>query len=639
MEKISLDLFLEYSFLSDLTVYKDSLLFHEYRQDRLSNDYVVKVHKLDLKTKEDAALTKWSKRNSFCVLDAGLYFKEYDKELRQTVFRKFDEDSTFTISLQVLNIEDLDDENYLILALIDKRDADYDKYDGAKKAEVKEREALDSDYVIFDEYPFFFNGEGIINYQRHALFLVKKGDFSVTRLTPATMDVESYDHDDQMVVYSGIDYDTFKGKWSKVYKIDLKEKTTSTIFDGVMQIGRVFLDDEDIVVIGTFAKDYGAIESNKFYVLKDEQMELVVDSEFSLYQSVGSDCRYGRLRNFYKAKDGAYLITACEGDGIVLKYHKRTLDVAMPISGTADDLVVIDDKLYVIAMKEQKLQEVYDETLEQLTFINEEILKDKYVARPEKLILEKPQPVTGWVLYPKDYDPSKKYPCILDIHGGPKCAYGEVFYHEMQYWASEGYFVIYCNPRGSDGYGNAFADLRHNYGRIDYEDLMDFVDRAIADYPIDPERLAVTGGSYGGYMTNWIIGHTDRFKAAASQRSISNWISMVCASDYGIDFPIEQEFDDLYDCQAELWDMSPLKYANKVKTPTLFIHSTEDYRCPIPEGIQMYTVLKCRGVDTRLVAFIGENHELSRSGKPLHRLRRLKEISEWLFSHLNKGGA
>ena len=205
----------------------------------------------------------------------------------------------------------------------------------------------------------------------------------------------------------------------------------------------------------------------------------------------------------------------------------------------------------------------------------------------------------------------------------------------MQYWANLGYFVFFCNPRGSDGKGNKFADLRRNFGKIDYEDLMDFVDEVLKQYPnIDSDRLGVTGGSYGGYMTNWIIGHTDRFKAAASQRSISNWITEVCASDYGIDFPIEQEFDDINNCQEELWDMSPLKYANNAVTPTLFIQSTEDYRCPICEAIQMYTVLKCRGVESKLVGFKGENHELSRSGKPLHRSKRLFEITNWMEIHL-----
>lgn len=141
--------------------------------------------------------------------------------------------------------------------------------------------------------------------------------------------------------------------------------------------------------------------------------------------------------------------------------------------------------------------------------------------------------VEGWVLLPKDFDPSKSYPAVLDIHGGPKTVYGPVFYHEMQLWANRGYFVFFCNPIGSDGRGNRFADIRGHYGETDYRNLMDFTDAVLARYPqIDRKRLAVTGGSYGGFMTNWIIGHTDRFACAASQRSISNWLSFYGVSDH-----------------------------------------------------------------------------------------------------------
>ncbi|MBR4484111.1 MAG: S9 family peptidase [Erysipelotrichaceae bacterium] len=240
-------------------------------------------------------------------------------------------------------------------------------------------------------------------------------------------------------------------------------------------------------------------------------------------------------------------------------------------------------------------------------------------------------------LKPIDYDPKKKYPAILDIHGGPRCAYGPIYMHEMQMWASEGYFVFFCNPRGSDGRGNAFGDLRRKFGTIDYEDLMDFTDLVLESYPqIDKDRVGVTGGSYGGYMTNWIVGHTDRFKAAATQRSISNWITEVTISDYGIDFPIEMEFENVRACEKELWDISPLKYVNNVKTPILFIHSSEDYRCTLPEAVQFYTPIKINGVDTKLVIFKGENHELSRNGKPLYRLKRLDEITDWLNKYLKR---
>ncbi|MBQ1826529.1 MAG: S9 family peptidase, partial [Erysipelotrichaceae bacterium] len=144
---------------------------------------------------------------------------------------------------------------------------------------------------------------------------------------------------------------------------------------------------------------------------------------------------------------------------------------------------------------------------------------------------------------------------------------------------------------------------------------------------------AVTGGSYGGFMTNWIIGHTNRFCCAASQRSISNWMSMMLASDYGLDVPFEMGFEDIHNCTKEIWRVSPLQYANNCTTPTLFIHSFEDYRCPYPEGLQMFTAIRALGVEARMCLFKGENHELSRGGKPKHRSRRLKEITEWIINH------
>ncbi|MFN4190768.1 MAG: alpha/beta hydrolase family protein, partial [Pseudothermotoga sp.] len=169
----------------------------------------------------------------------------------------------------------------------------------------------------------------------------------------------------------------------------------------------------------------------------------------------------------------------------------------------------------------------------------------------------------------------------------------------------------------------------------DYEDLMNFVDESIKRFSfIDEERMGVTGGSYGGYMTNWIIGQTDRFRAAVSQRSIANWISKFGTTDIGYFFVPDQHLGTPWSDFEKLWWHSPMKYANCVKTPTLFIHSDEDYRCWLAEAIQMFTSLKYHGVDSKLVIFKGENHELSRSGKPKHRLRRLKEITDWFNKYL-----
>lgn len=269
-----------------------------------------------------------------------------------------------------------------------------------------------------------------------------------------------------------------------------------------------------------------------------------------------------------------------------------------------------------------------------VTHFNDAMLRGKYVAQPDPLNLTAgDHEVHGFILKPMGFEAGKKYPVIFDIHGGPKTVYGPVFYHEMQYWASRGYFVIFCNPTGSDGRG-AFMDIRGKYGTVDFDDLMAFCDAALAKYPeMDADNLFETGGSYGGFMTNWIIGHTDRFRACASQRSISNWTSFYGVSDIGPDFSEDQCGSTIWPDVEKFWWHSPMKYADQVKTPTLFLHSFEDYRCPVDQGYQMYSALVAHGVESRLVLFRGENHELSRSGKPKHRIRRLNEITGWFEQH------
>ncbi len=644
MKQLKRETLFDYSYLSDLKIdsKKEKLIYIETKAEVHKNDYQQFLHVYDLKHETDAVIKKDKRTANFMINDV-LYFVGSDEKDSSvhTLIRKVDlngkELECFKLPCALSSLRDFDEENFLALISIDRNYPNYHHATNEERKLVDEKKQSDEDYVVFDEYPFFFNGAGIINGQRNRLVLINKKTYQITDLTPATMDVESFDVNGRNIIYSGIDFETFKGKWSWVYQVNADTLKTEVLFKETMQINRVFVYQEKIMVIGTFAKEYGAMEAGKFYELKDGKMNLVLDNEFSFYNSVGSDCRYGKLKNYDKVNGEVYFIATEKSKAVLLKYDPKGLTHVVDFEGTIDDFALGHDCIYGIAMKDQKTQEIVkivkDEVIPLTSF--SKLLGEYYVAKPEKLVLKKESPIDGWVLKPKDFDPNKKYPAILDIHGGPKTAYGELFYHEMQVWANEGYFVMYCNPRGSDGKGNEFADLRKNFGKIDYEDIMDFVDLVLSEYPnIDSDRLGVTGGSYGGYMTNWIIGHTDRFKAAASQRSISNWITEVCASDYGIDFPIEQEFDDLYHCEKELWEMSPLKYSNEAVTPTLFIHSIEDYRCPIDEAIQYYTVLKCRGIETRLVGFKGENHELSRSGKPLHRLRRLNEITNWMDSHL-----
>ncbi len=246
--------------------------------------------------------------------------------------------------------------------------------------------------------------------------------------------------------------------------------------------------------------------------------------------------------------------------------------------------------------------------------------------------------VPGWYLPPINAQSKRDYPVILYVHGGPGANYGETFFHELQFHASEGYGVVAINPRGSTSYGEDFQrGVIGHYGEGDYADLMNGLDHVLElDPKIDRQRLYVTGGSYGGFMTNWIEGHTDRFKAAVTQRSIANWISMYGTSDIGYYFlPWELTGEQTMKATnlKPLWDASPLKYVGNVKTPTLILHSERDFRCPIGQGEEWYTSLKLNGVETKMVRFPGENHDLSRIGLPSLRVERMQRIHDWFEAH------
>ena len=245
--------------------------------------------------------------------------------------------------------------------------------------------------------------------------------------------------------------------------------------------------------------------------------------------------------------------------------------------------------------------------------------------------------IDGFVMKPVGYEPGKRYPGILHIHGGPKMVFGPGFHHEMQLWAASGFFVCYCNPRGSCGKGNAFADLQGKYGEVDFRDLMEFTDEVLRRYPeIDADRMGVAGGSYGGFMTNWVIGHTDRFRCAVSQRSIANYVGDYLLSDIGYYYVPDQQLGTIWEHPERLWKASPLTYADRVKTPTLFIHADKDYRCTLANGLEMFAALKLHGVESKLCMFYGENHDLSREGKPSNRISRLSEILHWMEEHLKE---
>lgn len=302
-----------------------------------------------------------------------------------------------------------------------------------------------------------------------------------------------------------------------------------------------------------------------------------------------------------------------------------------------------DGKTAIIAVSdpvnpgELAVQDISSGSRNALTSFNGEFLGEHELVKPEPIVYKGPKDwdVHGWIMKPAGFEEGQKYPLITEIHGGPHTMYANSFFHEMQLLAAKGYGVLYVNPRGSHGYSQEFVDaVRGDYGNGDYEDIMAGVDYALehCDW-IDPDRLGVTGGSYGGFMTNWIVGHTDRFKSAVTQRSISNWISFFGVSDIGYYFSEWQHRAVMDDVEA-LWDISPLKYAADVKTPLLILHSENDFRCPIEQAEQLFITLKHMGKETEFVRFPNADHNLSRAGLPNLRIERLGEITGWFEKYL-----
>lgn len=275
--------------------------------------------------------------------------------------------------------------------------------------------------------------------------------------------------------------------------------------------------------------------------------------------------------------------------------------------------------------------------LQQLTYTNEKFVNEVCLASVEEIQFKTKDQwdIHGWMMKPADFQEGQKYPLILEIHGGPHMMYANTYFHEFQVLAAAGFAVLYVNPRGSQGYGQSFVDaVRGDYGGRDYEDLMEAVDFALERFTfIDENRLGVTGGSYGGFMTNWIVGHTNRFKAAVTQRSISNWISFYGVSDIGYYFSEWQIKSDLNDVET-LWKHSPLAYVHNVQTPLLILHSEKDFRCPIEQAEQLFIALKRQQKKTKFIRFPESNHELSRSGKPSLRISRLNHILNWFREYI-----
>jgi len=333
----------------------------------------------------------------------------------------------------------------------------------------------------------------------------------------------------------------------------------------------------------------------------------------------------GDVRLYYASLDGAIYPASPEGEHV---YSYAVAKDGLFVLMTVSNPTFVGELFYYEMMTGER---------KQLTNFNDALLQEIELVEPQTIQFKGANDwdVHGWLMKPTTYAEGNKYPLIVEIHGGPHAMYANTFFHEMQLLAAQGYGVLYVNPRGSHGYSQDFVNaVRGDYGGGDYHDILAGLDSVINEHEwIDALRLGVTGGSYGGFMTNWIVSHTNRFKAAVTQRSISNWVSFFGVSDIGYYFTEWQIAEDVTDIE-KLWHHSPLKYAKNIETPLLILHSEKDFRCPIEQAEQLFVTLKTQGKEVGFVRFPNSNHNLSRTGNPHLRIARLYQITEWFKKYL-----
>jgi len=314
------------------------------------------------------------------------------------------------------------------------------------------------------------------------------------------------------------------------------------------------------------------------------------------------------------------------------------------ISGAAGALAAGSEHLYFTYEEPTAAPEVFalpydageETTPEKLTAFNADLMRDLDVQPYERIQYSGPDglEIEGFVCFPPNFDPAEKYPLVLYIHGGPHGAYGNTFSVEVQARAAGDRIILLTNPRGSGGYGQEFMRACvGDWGGKDYEDIMLGVDEMVGRGIVDTDRMAVTGISYGGYMTNWTVTHTDRFACAITEMCVSNLLSFYGTSDIGTHFLEAEIPGSPWESPENLWNHSPIKYIEECSTPTMVIHGDADWRCPIEQGEQVFASLKRRGVDTAMVRFPGCSHVFSRIGSPSQRKKRFRVMEAWLMRY------
>ena len=671
-QPITSDFFKEYTNVRELKYNgKSHFTFLQDSIDIPGDKYISNLYVYDITTNTASQLTddgkahihQWLDEEHLIIAQAT---DEEDKALQEkgiplVVFQKFNvRTKTYTPLFKafknVYKFNRIANDRYILLAsenpmrdaYLEEADGDWDKY-----LEIVERE---SNYFVADEAPFWTDAGGYSNKERGRLYLYDHGQ--LTRLTNddfSVFDMDSYQ--DQYGIFYGVDSGGMQRTEGKVYRIDYDTCNITAIDDSNDYIYTKVqaVDEHHILLCRNDRKFYGEYQNEYIDILDMRTGEYTrnnQNADYHLYDNVVNDVGYlsGWLNKIAVTEEGIIFIALDGGSSKLFRTKAGDDSLAKTLTkaeGKILDYFLFDgadgrQKIFLSAVRGLGGGEFYildaetgEET--QLTHRNAHIEESFDFPTLEACHFTNSDGIEihGWVVRPASFDPAKKYPAILFIHGGPGAAYGPVVSHDMFLMAQHGYAAFYCNPRGSEGRGREFADTRRKWGDIDYRDFMEFTDVVLERNPwIDQSRLGVTGGSYGGIMTNWIVSHTDRFKAAISDRSVSNLISDYGLADIGfpcnIDIYGTTPWEDLH----YLWDSSPLKYAAKIKAPILFIHGMSDYRCPWDNALQLHSAITYFGGTSKVIGFKDETHELCRSGSPQNRVRRLDEMVKWFKKYL-----
>jgi dipeptidyl aminopeptidase/acylaminoacyl peptidase len=485
------------------------------------------------------------------------------------------------------------------------------------------------------------DGSGFVDGRYRHLFVVPAGGGNVTQLTSGAWDVTGFDWspDSTRLVASGnAEPGADLQRELNLYLVDLAGNRR-WLGGGLLLSSPAWSPRGDVIAfIAPHGLDAGLLERLWIVPLTgDPPRCLTANFDQSTDDSVITDMRAGHGVRLRWSAEGDRVYFLASGPGVTGVYSSDLDGTVRQEAGGQRRIFDFDAASGVIAFAASdpstpgELHMLTQGAEARLTDLNP-WLHDRYVAQPERHQFTAPDGwiIEGWVLKPQGLDPSKVHPLVMEVHGGPHGQYGWAFFHELQVLAGMGYVVLYVNPRGSDGYGERFRrEVVRDWGGKDYADLMSALDQVIERTGfVDTSRMGIGGGSYGGYMTNWVIGQTDRFSAAVSMRSISNLVSEYAQHDIMLWGMLELGAPPWPDLD-ELWKRSPIRYVKNMRTPLLLTHGEMDLRCAVSQAEELFGAMRLLGKTVEMVRFPEESHDLSRGGRPDRRVERLRRIAGW----------